>query len=147
MSARIYRAMGLGAVIAVAVWLPLLGYWQLTEQESSEDKVLAENKVWAIAAVKRSAVGDATLRARVATQFGDASGDDAATLGECQHWYTYPIWRGSMHNPNWLSRIKDADAYRVVCDAYLGDREIEFVWDVSTGFGTVTGFSWGWAPE
>jgi hypothetical protein len=144
--------MGWGAVIALAVWLPLLGYWRLTDQHSFEDKVLAEDKVWAIATVQRSAVGGAALRASLASAFvREAAGHDAVTVDECQHWIVFPIWRGSSRNPNWVSRIKDADAYRVVCYASVEDSEmlgeIRFAWDVSTGYGTVTGFSWGWAPE
>ena len=34
---------------------------------------------------------------------------EPVTLGECEHWEAFPIWRGSPRNPNWISRIEGAD--------------------------------------
>lgn len=148
-SGRVYRALvAFGAFIALVLWLALVAYWRFTKQEHTESKALAEYKTWAITTVQKSAVGTASLRTSVAADFTG----EAVTAGECEHWDAFPIWRGSTRNPNWVSRTKGADAYRVVCDSDIGvsdshPDEIRFVWDVSTGRGSVTSFSWSWSPD
>ena len=95
--------------------------------------------------VERSVSGSHVLMLKTAREF---TSEEEVSVGDCD-WHAYPMWKGSLKNPNWMSNHAGATSYRVVCVASIGEsrvrpEEIQFEWDVSTQGDGVTGFKWGW---
>jgi|SRR6516162_3648174 len=121
-------------------------YHHFREIDLSEQRQLDEARKWTIGRVQDSATGSRSFMSAVARKF---TNEDNAETDLCA-WFASPMWEHSVHNPNWLSRIKGRTGMQIIayCPVSSGTQyvdEMRFEWEWEDGTGVIA-TSWGWAP-